>query len=156
MTNTDNTLFWGIGLSDIEQRKLEASAPGYTVRNWPVGALPRDEDMDGDSPFLIWVPARIWGCGGWLKRLNRTTMTREMAAQRKRFLLKLFKIYAPVYIGGGARIGAACRDYKARYGTRQWPRGIFPGFSAALGRRAIYHTPGGLSTHGGRGYCLKD
>ena len=60
MTNTDNTLFWGIGLSDIERRKLEASAPGYAVRNWPLGALPGDEDMEGDSPFLIWIPARVW------------------------------------------------------------------------------------------------
>lgn len=60
MNMTDNTLFWGLGLSDIERRKLESSAPGFTVRNWPVGDMPGDDEMERETPFLIWIPTRVW------------------------------------------------------------------------------------------------
>lgn len=47
-------------------------------------------------------------------------MTSEMAAQRKRFLAKLFKVYTPVSVNEGADVRAAFRDYKARSPGRQW------------------------------------
>ncbi|MBU1001306.1 MAG: sensor domain-containing diguanylate cyclase [Proteobacteria bacterium] len=61
MTKTDNnTLFWGFGLSDIECKKIESSAPGYRVRNFNASALPTDNEMEGETPFLIWIPGRVW------------------------------------------------------------------------------------------------
>lgn len=58
--NNTNTLFWGLGLSDIECRKIESAAPGYHVRNFSAGTLPGDEDLADDAPFLIWIPTRVW------------------------------------------------------------------------------------------------
>lgn len=60
MKHKQNTLFWGLGLSDIENLKIKAATTNTTLKNFPAHELPKDEDMGGDAPFIIWIPYRQW------------------------------------------------------------------------------------------------
>ncbi len=54
-------VFWGLGLNDIEQKKIESVAmPTYRLRNWPVSKLPKTRDVQEENPFIIWIPWRVW------------------------------------------------------------------------------------------------
>ncbi len=59
-TNDAHTLFWGLGLSDLDRKRIEGAVPGCRLRNWPEAALPGESDMDEETPFLIWIPLRVW------------------------------------------------------------------------------------------------
>lgn len=55
-----NTLYWGLGLSDLDVRRIESAVPGCMLRNWPESAIPGDAEMEEETPFLVWIPLRVW------------------------------------------------------------------------------------------------
>lgn len=55
-----NILFWGLGLAELDAVRIQAAVPGCTLRNWPESALPGETEMDEETPFLIWIPMRVW------------------------------------------------------------------------------------------------
>ena len=59
-TVEQNILFWGLGLDDLDAKRIQAAVPGCTLRNWPESALPGEADMNEETPFLIWIPMRVW------------------------------------------------------------------------------------------------
>ncbi|MDY7002063.1 MAG: diguanylate cyclase [Thermodesulfobacteriota bacterium] len=64
-------VFWGLGLSDIEQKKIVSGAMSdYRLRNWPLNKLPKTRDVQEDRPFMIWVPWRVWD--GVSEKVQRT------------------------------------------------------------------------------------
>jgi hypothetical protein len=59
-TVEQNILFWGLGLDELDAKRIQAAVPGCTLRNWPESALPGETDMDEETPFMVWIPMRVW------------------------------------------------------------------------------------------------
>jgi len=54
-------LLWGLGLNDIERRRIMSGAStGYILRDWPAEAPPTAEDVERDRPFMVFIPSRVW------------------------------------------------------------------------------------------------
>lgn len=55
-------LMWGLGLSDTQKQQIErAVGPGFFLRNFPEGSLPKNREMvQTEKPSATWIPWKVW------------------------------------------------------------------------------------------------